>query len=123
METNQQKPTDLNLTFNLDGSIDSEQLVGLPQDVIDRLTSPEFKKEAASRIDAHRREQVALYRFRQNAAKIRQAAQREHESRRPTGVSGRQRKRLRRAARKLASATMLSGVETNGKPEQFTNES
>ena len=103
--------TEANLTFNLDGSIDPEQLVGLPQDVIDRLTSPEFQKEAAARIDAHRREQVALYRFRQNAAKIREAAQREHEARRPTGVSGRQRKRLRRAARKQASATMLSSEE------------
>ena len=111
METNQQKPADLNLTFNLDGSIDPEQLTGLPQDVIDRLTSPEFQKEAAARIDAHRREQVALYRFRQNAAKIREAAQREHEARRPTGVSGRQRKRLRRAARKQASATMHSSAE------------
>jgi len=41
-------------------------------------------------------------------AKIEAAARVEHAQRRPNGVSGRQRKRLRRLARKLARATLLS---------------
>jgi hypothetical protein len=105
-----------NLTFNLDGSIDPEQLVGMPQEIIDRVTSPEFQKEAAATIASHRRSQVAEYNFRKRAREIRAAAAAEHELRRPSGISGRQRNRLRRAARKSARATILSGVQTDGKP-------
>lgn len=106
----------LNLTFNLDGTIDPEQLIGLPQELIDRVTSPEFQKEALARITAHRRTQLSVHLFRQRAAEVRKAADLEHQARRPSGVSGRQRKRLRRAARKQARVNLLSGVETDGKP-------
>ena len=48
-----QKP----LEFNVDGTIDPEQLEGYPQEVIDRLTSPEFREMAAERISEQLRQQ------------------------------------------------------------------
>ena len=106
----------LNLTFNLDGTIDPEQLIGLPQELIDRVTSPEFQKEAAARITGQRKRDLSVHLFRKRAAEVRAAAHAQHEARRPSGLSGRQRKRLRRAARKVGSAKILSGVATDGKP-------
>ena len=111
----------LNLTINLDGTIDPEQLVGFPQEFIDRVNDPEFIADMKKRIDALRIKDLTVYRFRQRAAEVRRGAQAQAELRRPKGVSGRQRKRLRRAARKVASATILSGVETNGKSERPPN--
>lgn len=102
-----------NLTFNLDGTIDPEQLVGLSQELIDRVTSPEFQKEAAERIASHRRNLLSVHLFKEKAAKVRAAAQAEHESRRPSGISGRQRKRLRRAARKQARGNLKTNVGGN----------
>ena len=111
------------LTFNLDGTIDSEQLVGFPQEFIDRVTSPEFIAETAQKIAALRRRDLSIHFFKQKAGEIRAAADRQHQSRRPDGVSGRQRKRLRRAARRMARATILSGVETNGQSIATIDES
>ena len=115
----------LNLTFNLDGSIDPALLVGLPQELVDRVTSPEFKKEAEARIRSHRMQTLAVHRFRERAAEVRAAADLQHQLRRPDGVSGRQRKRLKRAARKLARVNLNSnrgGLE-NAKPELSNHES
>lgn len=110
-----------NLTFNLDGTIDPEQLVGFPQEFIDRVTSPDFIAETEKRIDAQRKRDLSVHLFRQRAAEVRAAAHQEHELRRPKGVSGRQRKRLRRNARKVARATILSGAATDGKPSQSSD--
>lgn len=109
------------LTFNLDGTIDPEQLVGFPQEFIDRVNDPEFIADTKKRIDAQRIKDLTVYRFRQRAAEVRRGAQAQAELRRPKGVSGRQRKRLRRAASRIARATILSGVETNGKSERPPN--
>ena len=92
------------LTFNLDGSIDPAQLDGMPQDFIDRVTSPEFQRKAAAQIRAA----IDRQRTVQDGRAIRAFAQRQHNARRPDGVSGRQRKKLRRIARKVASAKMQS---------------
>jgi len=104
--TNEADAPTINVTFNLDGSIDPEQLVGLPPEVVERLTSPEFQKEAAAKITAMRKRDLSVHLFRKRAAEVRAAAHAQHESRRPSGVSGRQRKRLRRMARKTARANL-----------------
>lgn len=86
------------LTFNEDGTIDPEQLVGLDPALVEKITSPEFIARAKQGIAREKERQSVLRAGRQ----IRAAAQLEHVSRRPAGVSGRQRKRLRRLARKSA---------------------
>ena len=121
--TPEQSPVTRDLSFNMDGTIDPAQLEGLPQDFIDRVNSPEFIADAAKRITAHRMEQLALYRFRENAAKIRAEAARQAQLRRPKGVSGRQRKRLRRAATKSARVTIPSGENTDDQPAAPAHES
>ena len=108
----------LNLTFNLDGTIDPEQLVGLPQELIDRVSDPAFQKEAEARIRSHRMQALAIHRFKERAAGIRKVAEVQHQARRPDGVSGRQRKRLRRAARKAASVTLKSNPGGNSNAER-----
>ena len=92
------------LTFNLDGSIDPAQLEGMPQDFIDRVTGPEFQRQAAAQIRAAMDRQRVV----ESGRAVRALAQRQHNARRPDGVSGRQRKKLRRTARKLAGAKMQS---------------
>ena len=94
------------LTFNLDGTIDPEQLVGFPQEFIDRVNSPEFIAETYKRITAQRKSDLSVHLFRQRAAEVRRGAQAQADLRRPKGVSGRQRKRLRRAASQIARATI-----------------
>jgi hypothetical protein len=86
------------LTFNEDGTIDAEQLVGLPQELVDRVTDPEFVARAKEGIQREKARQS----FMRGARIIKAQAQAEHQARRPDGVSGRQRKRLRRLARKSA---------------------
>ena len=106
------------LTFNDDGTLDPSQLEGLPQDFIDRVTAPEFvaqarKQIAAKRIADHlasltaepkppaptgRRESRRMVPFRPIPPGAQDVA------RRPEGVSGRQRKRLRRAVRSAMKA-------------------
>ena len=95
------------LTFNDDGTIDPEQLEGMPQDFIDRVKSPEFQAKTRIAIQRHKDIQRVLA----NARKIKELAHEEHEARRPSGVSGRQRKRLRRLARIAGRATMKSVKE------------
>ena len=97
----------VNLVFELDGTIDPAQLEGLSPETRALITSPEFVARAAERIASHRRTLLARKLFEEKAAKIRAEANRQHEIRRPTGLSGRQRKRLRRAARKAAKALAL----------------
>ena len=111
MQENEPKPPSndgrtISLTFNLDGTIDPEQLVGLPTEVIERVTSPEFQREAAVRIIAHRRRELSIHLFKKRALEVKIGAHAEHEARRPTGISGRQRKRLRRMARKVARGNL-----------------
>jgi len=96
------------LVFNEDGTIDPAQLAGMPQEFIDRVQSPEFIANAKRQIQERRVADHSLGLYRKKVAKIEAAARVEHAQRRPNGVSGRQRKRLRRLARKLARATLLS---------------
>lgn len=42
------------LVFNVNGTIDPVQLEGMPQEFIDRVTSPEFIRAARARIRAER---------------------------------------------------------------------
>ena len=103
------------LTFNDDGTLDPSQLEGLPQDFIDRVTAPGFvaqarKQIAAKRIADHlaslpvapqptgRRESKRMVPFRPIPPGAQDVA------RRPEGISGRQRKRLRRAVRSAMKA-------------------
>jgi hypothetical protein len=97
------------LTFNPDGTLPANQLEGLPSELVARLTSPEFIEQARQRI-AHTMaaERVAAH-LREDGRKIRERAQLEHEARRPSGVSGRQRKRLRRLARSIAARESAIG--------------
>ena len=83
------------LIFESDGSILPENLVGLPEELVARVTTPEFKAQAAKSIAQEKR----TAQFLQDAKTIRARARRQHEQRRPSGVSGRQRKRLRKLAR------------------------
>ena len=96
------------LVFNEDGTIDPAQLAGMPQEFIDRVQSPEFIANAKRQIQERRVADYSFDLYRKRVAKIEAAARIEHAQRRPNGVSGRQRKRLRRLARKLARATLLS---------------
>jgi hypothetical protein len=91
------------LVFNEDGTIDPAQLAGMPQEFIDRVQSPEFIANAKRQIQERRVADYSLGLYRKKVAKIEAAARVEHAQRRPNGVSGRQRKRLRRLARKLAA--------------------
>ena len=106
MEEN--KPDQRQLIFNDDGTIDPEQLEGMPQEFIDRVTSPEFSQMAAQQI----RGAKARASFERGAKQIKAQARREHVARRSPGISGRQRRLLRRAARKIARATLTG--EGNG---------
>jgi hypothetical protein len=91
------------VVFNEDGTIDPAQLAGMPQEFIDRVQSPEFIANAKRQIQERRVADYSLGLYRKKVAKIEAAARVEHAQRRPNGVSGRQRKRLRRLARKLAA--------------------
>jgi len=91
------------VVFNEDGTIDPAQLAGMPQEFIDRVQSPEFIANAKRQIQERRVADYSLGPYRKKVAKIEAAARVEHAQRRPNGVSGRQRKRLRRLARKLAA--------------------
>jgi hypothetical protein len=91
------------LTFNDDGTIDPEQLVGLHPDLVEKITSPDFIARAKEGIAADKARQS----FIRGAQQIKAAALAEHQARRPSGVSGRQRKRLRRLARKAQSASAV----------------
>ena len=96
------------LTFNEDGTIDPAQLEGMPQEFIDRVTSPEFQAEARRRIKEQRVVDQTRALYRQKKLEILAATRREHAERRPNGVSGRQRRRLKRLARNMQRATLLS---------------
>lgn len=86
------------LTFNEDGTIDPDQLVGLDPDLVAKITSPDFIVRAKEGIAADK----ARVSFLAGARQIREAAHAAHVTRRPVGVSGRQRKRLRKLARLAA---------------------
>ena len=92
------------LTFNEDGTIDREQLAGYPQELIDQVTDPDFQERARQMIALDIRRQHALAQLRRDIALTREKAIIEREARRPSGISGRQRKALRRIVRKIASA-------------------
>ena len=96
-EPEEKKQRQRSLTFNEDGSIDPAQLEGMPQDLIDRVTDPEFQARARLAIAAEK-QRASFYR---GARQIRDQAQLAAIARRPRGVSGRQRKRLRRVARQV----------------------
>ena len=95
-------PQQRTLTFNDDGTIDPAQLEGMSQEFIDKVTAPDFIIRARLQIAADKERQS----FLRGAREIRRRAQSEHEARRPSGISGRQRKRLRRLARKVTNAAV-----------------
>ena len=120
-ENKQHQPA---LIFNPDGTIDPAQLAGMDPEAVARLTSPEFIAEAKKRIQL----QMAKDRLqREIDRRARKTGRREDPSRRrtvpfrpagsiapdpkrrPEDVSGRQRKRLRRAASRLARAAQKGG--------------
>lgn len=109
MET---KEINSSLIFESDGSILPENLVGLPEELVARVTTPEFKAQAAREIAAAKRREQ----FAQDARAIRARAQREHEQRRPSGVSGRQRKKLRKVSR--VAAVLLSSARSAANAER-----
>lgn len=88
------------LLFNSDGTVDPESLAGMPEELVARVQTPEFKAQAAAAIAQAKRKAQ----FEHDAKVIRSLADQQHEQRRPSGVSGRQRKRLRKLARIAASA-------------------
>ena len=89
------------LIFNDDGTIDLAQLEGLAPDVIERLTSPDFIATARRQIAVEK----AKASFARGAQQIRAQAHRASIERRPPGISGRQRRMLRKLARKVAVLT------------------
>ena len=105
------------LTFNEDGTIDPEQLVGLAPDLVAKIISPEFIARAREGIAADK----ARISFQAGARQIRDAAQTMHIVRRPAGVSGRQRKKLRKLARKVAMLRSISKQEgvSNGSDREL----
>ena len=92
-ETKQHQRT---LTFNDDGSIDPAQLEGMSQELIDQVTDPEFQLRAKQAI-AMEKQRASFHR---GALQIKAAARSVAAARRPAGVSGRQRRLLRKLARK-----------------------
>ena len=86
------------LIFNDDGTIDPAQLDGLAPDVVARLTSPDFIATARRQIAVEK----AKASFARGAQQIRAQAHRSSIERRPPGISGRQRRMLRKLARKVA---------------------
>jgi len=95
------------LIFNTDGTIDPAQLEGMPQEFIDRVTSPEFIAQARQNIRQQMRKDQATrdpkkepVRFIPNQA-MRGGILRRADNRRPDGLSGRQRVRLRRLQRRF----------------------
>ncbi len=107
MEPIENKQEKLALTFNDDGSIDPAQLEGMPQELVDKVTDPEFQVRAREYIAAEK----ARASFQRGASQIRAAARTEHAGRRPKGISGRQRKKLRKLARKLPMLGFTSSQE------------
>ena len=85
------------LVFNPDGTLDLAQLEGMPAEFIERVQSPEFI--------AHAKQQIELI---ERGRRMRAQAHLEAQARRPEGVSGRQRVRLRRLVRKIARARLAS---------------
>lgn len=111
----------INLTFNDDGTIDPEQLVGLDPDFVARITSPEFVAQAKKQIGIQkakddlarmtelRKRQTGRREIKRNDPLMCQRADGQHTVspiRRPKGLSGRQRKRLNRQLRKAAKAQL-----------------
>lgn len=94
------------LTFNEDGTVNPEDLAGYPQAFIDKVTSSEFIAQARHAIAQDKLRQQALARVQGDIRKTREKAIVEQQSRRPSGISGRQRKLLRRTIRKVRSATI-----------------
>jgi hypothetical protein len=92
------------LIFEQDGTISPEQLAGLDPEVAARLTSPDFIAQA-------KREIARQESLKRAGEQIRNAAQRAHELRRPSGVSGRQRRKLRKLASRVARAAQKQAYQ------------
>ena len=102
-ENKQHQETPRGLIFEQDGTISAEQLAGLDPEVVARFTSPDFIAQA-------KREIARQESLRRAGAQIRGAAIRAHELRRPSGVSGRQRRKLRKLASRVARAAQMKGA-------------
>ena len=89
----------ISLTFEADGSIDEAQLANLPEDLRQRILSPEFKKQVADHYKQARGEREHQNRFTPvpRGKKIMVKSQ---KPRRPKGLTGRQWKRARKLLRK-----------------------
>ena len=82
-------------------------LLGMPQELIDRVTDPEFQVRARQMIASEKDSGFVPAGARQ----IRTRPQQIHRARRPEGLSGRQRKKLRKSARKLPMLGFTSKQE------------
>ena len=94
------------LTFNEDGTLNPEDLEGYSPEAIAEMTSPEFIERARQMIAESKLRDKRLAQVRRDIEETRQKAILHQQSRRPSGISGRQRKRLRRIARKVESARL-----------------
>lgn len=113
------------LVFNPDGTIDPEQLAGLDPEVVARFTSPDFIAEAKKKIQLQMAKERLQREIDRRAGKTGRredpsrrrmvpfkAADAVHANphRRPDGVSGRQRRKLRKLASRVARAVQ-KGVQ------------
>lgn len=99
---NDRKP----LVFNLDGTIDPEQLAGYPQEVIDRLTSPEFIEHAREQISEDLHQKYLEGRERTGRRETRQQVRYIHSGRTvqhgpKISISGRQKRQMRKIVRRM----------------------
>lgn len=94
------------LTFNEDGTLNPEDLEGYSPEAIAEMTSPEFVERARQMIAEAKLRDQRLAQLRRDIEATREKAILEREARRPSGISGRQRKRLRRTVRKVYAANL-----------------
>jgi hypothetical protein len=94
------------LVFNLDGTIDPSQLEGYPQEVIERLTSPEFIEQAREQISEDLRKKYLEGRERTGRRESRQPVRYIHTGRTvkhgpAIKLSGRQKRQMRKVIRRM----------------------
>ena len=103
------------LSFRLDGTIDPAQLEGMPEEFVRRVTDPEFVEQARLRIALDIQANKRRSAFFEQAAAVKRAAIAVHESRRPSNLSGRQRKLWRKSQRaRLHLESKQQGGSSNG---------
>lgn len=97
------------ILVNPDGSIDSEQLAGLPQEVAEQLIAAKPKLRFRTGRRELRATPIKTYHVEQMVG---HKARNIVKQKKPEGMSGRQWKRSKRLARKIANAT----ISNEGQP-------